>query len=97
MLFDPNDLAARLDIGDLSIEVGDFDAALVAYAEVLEREPEHDWALPSTVYLLWRQEGDTEARAHLGDLAASGGAGSRAAVLAGSANTSWLSKSDDQR
>lgn len=46
----PEDVAVRLDIGDLLMDV-DMKQALSVYEEVLEREPEHPWALPSALFL----------------------------------------------
>ena len=69
--FDPSDLSARLDIGDLALETGDLDAAAQAYAEVLEREDKHEWAWPSQMYIVAR-EGDEVGRAVLRALADGG-------------------------
>jgi tetratricopeptide (TPR) repeat protein len=64
--FDPEDTAARLDVGDLSMEVGNVREALEAYDVVLGREPEHPWAHPSAMFLRARgPEGDTASRALL--------------------------------
>jgi tetratricopeptide (TPR) repeat protein len=48
--FQPEDLAIRLDIGDALCQSGELASGLAAYQEVLEREPQHPWALPSTLY-----------------------------------------------
>lgn len=71
LVFDPSDLAARLDIGDLALDAGDLDAAAHAYAEVLEREDKHEWAWPSQMYIVAR-EGDEVGRAVLRALADGG-------------------------
>ncbi|MBS2014152.1 MAG: tetratricopeptide repeat protein [Deltaproteobacteria bacterium] len=68
---EPNDDAVRLDIGDLSIAAGDTERAARAYAEVLTRDPRHEWAWPSQLYLLAR-DGDEAARHELGRLSAGG-------------------------
>ncbi|MFY0571905.1 hypothetical protein ACN28E_49860 [Archangium lansingense] len=47
----PEDLAVRLDIGDLLWAEGKSQEALASYEEVLAREPEHAWALPSALLL----------------------------------------------
>ncbi|MCC7537384.1 MAG: hypothetical protein IT379_14270 [Deltaproteobacteria bacterium] len=47
----PGDISALLDIGDLNLEMGALDAARRAYAEVLSRVPDHEWALPSMLYV----------------------------------------------
>lgn len=66
---EPNDDAVRLDIGDLSIAAGDPERAARAYAEVLTKDPRHEWAWPSQLYLLAR-DGDEAARHELGRLSA---------------------------
>ncbi|HEU4326448.1 MAG TPA: tetratricopeptide repeat protein [Roseiflexaceae bacterium] len=48
--FEPDDLPIRLDLGDILCENGQFIEGLAAYGEVLAREPQHSWALPSTLY-----------------------------------------------
>ncbi len=57
---DPEDLSARLDIGDLLWESGQEKEALAAYEEVLAREPEHPWALPSAMLLRAQVSGTLE-------------------------------------
>ncbi len=49
----PEDVGARLDIGDLSLELGRLPESLHAYEQALLREPENDWALPSASYVRW--------------------------------------------
>lgn len=68
---DPNDDAVRLDIGDLSIAAGDTERAARAYAEVLTKDPRHEWAWPSQLYLVAR-DGDDASRRELGQLATGG-------------------------
>jgi len=48
--FDPEDLSARLDLGDLQCEAERWQAGLARYAEVLAVVPDHPWALPSHAY-----------------------------------------------
>ncbi|GAB4190483.1 MAG: hypothetical protein OHK0022_03320 [Roseiflexaceae bacterium] len=48
--FEPEDLPIRLDLGDLLCEGGQFTEGIAAYQEVLVREPQHAWALPSALY-----------------------------------------------
>lgn len=48
---DPEDLSARLDIGDSLWGQNRPQEALAMYEEVLAREPEHAWALPSVLLL----------------------------------------------
>ncbi|OJT24554.1 hypothetical protein BO221_15505 [Archangium sp. Cb G35] len=57
---DPEDLSARLDIGDLLWEIGQEKESLAAYEEVLAREPEHPWALPSALLLRAHVSGTLE-------------------------------------
>ena len=78
---DPSDLSAWLDIGDICIGPRAEDAS-GAYDAVLAREPEHPWALPSRLFLRWRDEGEATARQRILDLARRDGAGSRAEALA---------------
>lgn len=68
---EPDDDAVRLDIGDLSISAGDTERAARAYAQVLVKDPRHEWAWPSQLYLLAR-DGDDAARRELGQLATGG-------------------------
>jgi tetratricopeptide (TPR) repeat protein len=68
----PDDLSARLDRGDLLCEIGQPEAGLAAYQDVLDRDPEQSWAVPSSLYyrhLLhptgpWRRQLDEYAAAH---------------------------------
>ncbi len=53
---DPENLDIRLDIGDILCGTGRVSEGIDAYREVLDREPNHPWSLPS--YLYWK--------AHLG-------------------------------
>jgi tetratricopeptide (TPR) repeat protein len=45
--YQPDDLPARLDIGDILLEDGRYVDAGAVYAEVLHLQPEHPWATPS--------------------------------------------------
>jgi hypothetical protein len=73
--YDPEDTAARLDIGDLFMELGKDRDALDAYEAVLARNPEHPWALPSALFVRGRAPGGEAAgrellnwaRAHPGE------------------------------
>jgi tetratricopeptide (TPR) repeat protein len=82
---DPSDLSAWLDIGDICVDER-ADVACEAYDAVLAKEPEHSWALPSRLFLRWRDEGQATARARLLALAERGPADSRAAALARAAD-----------
>jgi tetratricopeptide (TPR) repeat protein len=48
---DPDDLTARLDIGDMLLDARRLEESLRAYEDVLAVEPRHPWALPSTCFL----------------------------------------------
>ncbi len=50
LAYEPDDLPIRLDLGDILCEDGQLAEGLAAYGEVLAREPQHPWALPSTLY-----------------------------------------------
>ncbi len=70
----PEDVAARRDIGDLELGRGRWDSALAAYEEVLAIDPRDDWALPSAAYVrvVRGGEGSEAALAKLRELAAAG-------------------------
>jgi tetratricopeptide (TPR) repeat protein len=78
---DPADITAWLDIGDLCI-LAQPATACEAYDTVLAREPEHPWALPSRLYLRWRNEGDASARERILALAQQDRDNDRARLLA---------------
>lgn len=67
----PDDLAVRLDMGDVQLERGDLGQAREAYEAVLDHEPDHLWALPSALYVQYRETGETAARDDLELLALS--------------------------
>lgn len=77
----PEDLAVRLDIGDLSLDRDRLDDALAAYDEVLDREADHPWAKPSKVYVQYLQSGAPELRDQLETLADQGPSNVRALAL----------------
>lgn len=54
---EPADLAIRLDVGDLLLELRRDDEAARAYDEVLAKQPAHPWALPSMRYARWLETG----------------------------------------
>jgi tetratricopeptide (TPR) repeat protein len=68
----PGDLSVRLDRGDLLCDIGQPEAGLAAYQDVLDRDPQQPWALPSSLYyrhLLdpagpWRRQLDDYTAAH---------------------------------
>jgi tetratricopeptide (TPR) repeat protein len=79
--FNPEAPYVWLDVGDLCIEAGRPDDALAAYGKVLEREPAHEWALSSVLFLKWQFGGDTAARRRLGEMAREAAPDARAAQL----------------
>jgi tetratricopeptide (TPR) repeat protein len=78
--FEPTDVAAWTDLGDMMLAAGRLREALEAYGRVLAREPTNAWALASTHFARWRQDGDPIAREAL--LRARAVGGERARVLA---------------
>ena len=56
--FDPKDVTALLEVGDIALEAGKLSAALRAYEQALIREPEHAWAEPSAWYCRYAMTGD---------------------------------------
>jgi tetratricopeptide (TPR) repeat protein len=55
---DPTDVSARNDIADLYLERDDYENALRWYDEVLQRQKDHPWALPSAHYCRLRLTND---------------------------------------
>ena len=78
--FDPADVAALLDIGDIRLEQGRLDEALRAYGKALERDADDAWAVPSSLYVEHRL-GRPDARTRLCDYAAANPGNQRAADL----------------
>jgi tetratricopeptide (TPR) repeat protein len=60
--FEPNDIAARLSIGDLLWHHDRTEEAEKAYTEALAIDPNEGWALPSQLYLRWCHTGDEPIR-----------------------------------
>lgn len=79
--FQPEDIAIRLDIGDTLCGNGQIEEGLLAYQEVLEREPEHQWAYPSSLYYLGILEPEGSWKAQLEEFAKKHPANERAANL----------------
>lgn len=67
--YDPENVAVRLDIGDVLLLAGRFAEALDAYEGVLHREPGHALALPSVYCLKYWLHGRPEWRDRLESLA----------------------------
>jgi tetratricopeptide (TPR) repeat protein len=66
--FDPGDTGYLLELADCHIDDGDFSAAATCYASVLDKEPEHTWARPASMYALWLT-GDADQKYRLAQLA----------------------------
>jgi tetratricopeptide (TPR) repeat protein len=88
--FEADDVAARLDIGDLRLELGDEDAALEQYQAVLAREPQHPWATASALYLRARRPGGQAAATQLLALARAHPDQDRAQYLATTLAPFWF-------
>ena len=77
---DPNNVPVRVELGDRCLDAGKFAEATRWYQEVLKREPEHPWALPS-LHATRRFQGDARARTELDNYAAAHPDNQRAASL----------------
>jgi tetratricopeptide (TPR) repeat protein len=56
----PDELAARLEVADMFFDREQWDEACRWYQQVLEKHPDHPWALPSWLYGQWRQTSDQQ-------------------------------------
>ncbi len=65
----PDDVAVRLDMGDLSMDLGRPDDAIAQYEWVIGKEPDNAWAKPSLLYAKFVKSGDRAARDELEILA----------------------------
>ncbi len=65
LAFEPENVAVRLDIGDVLLVAGRFEEALGAYEGVLRRSPGHPLALPSVYCLRYWLHGRPEWRTRL--------------------------------
>lgn len=65
----PEDVSVRLDLGDLSLDLGRHDDAIKQYEWVLQREPGNEWAQPSLHYARYVKSGDKPSRDALEALA----------------------------
>jgi len=65
----PDDVAVRLDMGDLSMDLGRPDDAIAQYEWVIGKEPDNAWAKPSLLYAKFVKSGDKAARDELEILA----------------------------
>lgn len=81
LVHDPENVAVRLDIGDVLLLSGRFAEALDAYEGVLKREPGNRLALPSVYCLKYWMHGRPEWRDRLEALADEAAPNERAAAL----------------
>lgn len=94
--YDPEDLSARLDLGDMFLDEAEWQSSLGWYEQVIEREPEHPWAGPSRLYVRWIVDSDEEQAEELAALARDNPENQRAKDLWGrverhrSAFVTWL-------
>lgn len=56
--FRPEDAADRLEVADMFFDGERWEQAQHWYGQVLADHPEHPWALPSSLYCLWKQTDD---------------------------------------
>jgi tetratricopeptide (TPR) repeat protein len=77
----PEDVAARLDLGDALLDGGHFEEAARAYREALERAPNHPWAEPSFAYAQYRHTGQAHWREALREMTAREPTRARASAL----------------
>jgi tetratricopeptide (TPR) repeat protein len=68
----PDELTVHLDMGDLRWDEGDWDGAGMHYGLVLQREPQHEWALPCSYAVQFQKTGDPRWREALEQLASAG-------------------------
>ncbi len=83
LAFDPEDLSARLEAADGYLHHRVWDKARAWYGQVLQRESDHPWALPSDLYCRWKMSGDELKRKRLVEMARKIPANRRAAQLLG--------------
>jgi tetratricopeptide (TPR) repeat protein len=81
LVFDQEDLAARLEAGDGYLTNRSWNKARAWYGEVLERKPTHPWALPSQLFCEWKACGDAQKHARLVELARANPPNDRAVQL----------------
>lgn len=58
LVHDPDDLAARLEAGDMYFNLEDWERARSWYEQALAIESRHPWAYPSALWCTWRTESD---------------------------------------
>lgn len=78
----PEDVATRLDIGDVLLDGERYEEAARAYGEVLERDPSHPWAEPSFAFARYATTREVRWREALQSLARKEPGRGRATALA---------------
>lgn len=79
--YQPTDVSARNDIGDILFNDGRLDEAAAAYGEALAVKPDEPWALPSYLYCMDRLHPGDGWDARLRQLVTKSGANERAQTL----------------
>ncbi|WP_394848608.1 tetratricopeptide repeat protein [Pendulispora brunnea] len=81
LTLDPRFAAAWLDLGDMSLDTGDFSRAANAYESALAIDEDMGWAKASLLYARYQQTGEREYIHELEDYAHAHGENERARVL----------------
>ena len=81
LTFDPEDLSARLEAADGYLNNQVWDKAHDWYGQVLQRKPDHPWALPSALFCRWKASGDALKHKRLVEMARRAPVNRRAAQL----------------
>ena len=81
LTFNPDDLSARLEAADGYLNHHVWDKAHDWYSQVLQRQPDHNWALPSAHFCKWKISGDRLKHRRLVDMARRPPVNERAAQL----------------
>lgn len=89
--FDPDDVSVRLDWADTLLDRWELDLARARYQEVLDRNPDHPWAVPSVLYVDWARHPTTDRRLSLSAFAVQHPDNERARHLADQA-TPWIGR-----
>lgn len=81
LTFDPEDLSARLEAADGYLNNRVWDKAHDWYGQVLQRQPDHPWAVPSALFCKWKSTGDVLKHKRLVEMARRTPVNRRAAQL----------------
>ena len=69
LIFVPHDLSARLEAADGYMNHQVWDKAQTWYGQVLQRQPDHPWALPSALFCQWKSSRNELKRRRLVEMA----------------------------